>query len=94
MKMPRLVVHPIQVCSLALLLTMAISGSAQTALPAEQAAIPAGSLFHTSAFYSQISRSFGPYRPYFRYDYVNAPLNDPIYGNPTEIPNGDGSDGG
>ncbi|MGA8272351.1 MAG: hypothetical protein WB919_12390 [Candidatus Sulfotelmatobacter sp.] len=47
--------------------------------------LPAGPVFHTTAFYSQFSRGFGAYRPYFRYDYVNAPLNDPIYGNPTEI---------
>jgi hypothetical protein len=48
-------------------------------------ALPAGPVFHTTAFYSQFSRTFGSYRPYFRYDYVNAALNDPIYGNPTEI---------
>lgn len=47
--------------------------------------LPDGQIFHTTAFYSQFSRGFGPYRPYFRYDYVNAPLNDPIYGNPAEI---------
>jgi len=47
--------------------------------------LPDGPVFHTTAFYSQFSRAFGPFRPYFRYDYVNAPLNDPIYGNPTEI---------
>jgi hypothetical protein len=47
--------------------------------------LPAGQIFHTTAFYSQFSRAFGPYRPYFRYDYVNAPLDDPIYGNPSEI---------
>jgi len=47
--------------------------------------LPDGPVFHTTAFYSQFSRAFGPYRPYFRYDYVNAPLHDPIYGNPTEI---------
>ena len=47
--------------------------------------LPGGPVFHTTAFYSQFSRGFGAYRPYFRYDYVNAPLDDPIYGNPTEI---------
>lgn len=47
--------------------------------------LPPGQVFHTSAFYTQFSRGFGPYRAYFRYDYVNAPLDDPIYGNPTEI---------
>jgi hypothetical protein len=36
-------------------------------------------VFQTPGFYSQISRQFGAYRPYFRYDYVNAPVNEPIY---------------
>jgi len=48
--------------------------------------LPGGAVFHTTGFYSQFSRKFGHYRPYFRYDYVNAPANDPIYGNPLEIP--------
>ena len=30
-------------------------------------------------FYSQISRRFGGYRPYFRYEYVNVPAKDPLY---------------
>lgn len=29
--------------------------------------------------YSQISKAFGPYRPYFRYEYVNVPVTDPLY---------------
>jgi hypothetical protein len=33
----------------------------------------------TPAFYSQISRSFGDYRPYFRYEYVNVPVRDPFF---------------
>jgi len=48
--------------------------------------LPGGAAFHTTGFYSQFSRKFGHYRPYFRYDYVNAPVNEPIYGNPLEIP--------
>jgi hypothetical protein len=48
--------------------------------------LPGGTTFHTTGFYSQFSRKFGHYRPYFRYDYVNAPANDPIYGNPLEFP--------
>jgi outer membrane murein-binding lipoprotein Lpp len=47
--------------------------------------LPGGAVFHTTGFYSQFSRKFGHYRPYFRYDYVNAPDSDPIYGNPFEI---------
>jgi hypothetical protein len=49
-------------------------------------ALPAGARYRTPGFYSQFSRRFGPYRPYFRYSYVNAPANDPIYGNPAEFP--------
>jgi hypothetical protein len=30
-------------------------------------------------FYSQISQAFGRYRPYFRYEYVNVPVTDPLY---------------
>ena len=30
-------------------------------------------------FYSQISRQFGNYRPYFRYEYLNVPGSDPLY---------------
>lgn len=48
--------------------------------------LPGGATFHTTGFYSQFSRKFGHYRPYFRYDYVNAPANDPIYGDPTQFP--------
>jgi hypothetical protein len=46
---------------------------------------PTGPIYNTSGFYTQFSRGFGRYRPYFRYSYVNAPEFDPIYGNPTEI---------
>lgn len=33
----------------------------------------------TPAFYSQISERFGAYRPYFRYQYVNASSQEPIF---------------
>lgn len=33
----------------------------------------------TSGFYSQISKRFGSYRPYFRYQYVNAPDTEPLF---------------
>lgn len=36
-------------------------------------------VFETPGFYSQISKQFGAYRPYFRYDYVNASPNEPIF---------------
>ncbi len=38
-----------------------------------------GSAFNTSAFYTQLSRAFGAFRPYFRYQYFNAPSDDPVY---------------
>lgn len=31
------------------------------------------------AFYSQISKRWGSYRPYFRYEYMNVPQRDPLY---------------
>jgi hypothetical protein len=42
---------------------------------------PQGSarVFDTPAFYTQISKRFGSYRPYFRYQYINAPNNEPIF---------------
>jgi hypothetical protein len=35
--------------------------------------------FNTPAFYSQVSKQFGAYRPYFRYQYVNVSNNEPIF---------------
>ncbi len=35
--------------------------------------------FETAGFYSQISKRFGSYRPYFRYQYANAPSNEPVF---------------
>ena len=35
-------------------------------------------VFRTPLMYSQISRKFGAYRPYFRYQYVSSPINDPV----------------
>ncbi|HEX4603370.1 MAG TPA: hypothetical protein VH724_05200 [Candidatus Angelobacter sp.] len=41
---------------------------------------PEGSAaINTPGFYSQISRRFGNYRPYFRYEYVNVPGKDPLF---------------
>jgi hypothetical protein len=34
--------------------------------------------FRTPLMYTQLARSFGKYKPYFRYQYVNSPGNDPI----------------
>jgi hypothetical protein len=44
-------------------------------------------VFHTPAFYTEISRKVhSAYRPYFRYQYINAGVNEPIYGDPTDGP--------
>ena len=40
----------------------------------------------TPGFYTQFSRKFGNYRPYFRYSYLNAGNADPIYGDPNDGP--------
>jgi hypothetical protein len=37
-----------------------------------------GPTYHTPLMYTQVSRAFGRYRPYFRYQYVNVPMNDPV----------------
>ena len=36
-------------------------------------------VFETPGFYTQVSRRFGSYRPYFRYQYVNASPNEPVF---------------
>jgi hypothetical protein len=46
----------------------------------------APAVFHTPAFYTQFSRRFGKYRPYFRYSYVNAGIAEPIYGDAADGP--------
>ena len=38
-----------------------------------------GRIFQTPGFYSQIARRFGNAKPYFRYQYVNVPSDDPIF---------------
>jgi len=38
-----------------------------------------GRVLHTPGWYTQISRKFGPIRPYFRYQYVNVPQGDPLF---------------
>jgi len=35
--------------------------------------------FNTPGFYTQVSKQFGSYRPYLRYQYVNAPNNEPVF---------------
>ncbi len=36
-------------------------------------------VFNTPGFYTQVSKQFGSYRPYFRYQYVNVPAREPIF---------------
>jgi hypothetical protein len=36
-------------------------------------------IFYTTGFYTQFARRFGDARPYFRYQYVNAPEDEPIF---------------
>lgn len=36
-------------------------------------------VYETPAFYSQISERFGMYRPYVRYQYINASSNEPVF---------------
>lgn len=36
-------------------------------------------VFHTPGFYTQVSKRFGSYRPYLRYQYVNAAASEPIF---------------
>lgn len=42
---------------------------------------PAGSArsFYTPGGYAQISRQFAQFRPYFRYEYLNAPVHEPVF---------------
>lgn len=35
-------------------------------------------IYHSPLMYTQASRAFGRYRPYFRYQYVNVPGDDPV----------------
>ncbi len=38
-----------------------------------------GHVFNTSGFYTQVGEQFGVFTPYFRYQYVNAPVNEPVF---------------
>jgi hypothetical protein len=49
------------------------------ALVIRHALIGQNKIYNTPGFYTQISRQFGSYRPYFRYQYVNASPTEPIF---------------
>ena len=36
-------------------------------------------VFNTPGFYSQVSKQFGDYRPYFRYQYMNVANDEPVF---------------
>jgi len=41
--------------------------------------IGTGAVYNTPAFYTQLSRQFGSYRPYMRYQYMNVANTEPIF---------------
>ena len=43
-------------------------------------AVQGGDVYRSLTSYTQLSRAFGKYRPYFRYDYQNVPATDPVFG--------------
>jgi len=49
------------------------------ALVVRHAPLGPGNTFNTPGFYTQVSKKFGSYRPYFRYQYVNASNAEPIF---------------
>ena len=49
------------------------------ALLDRQAIVGTSRAFNTPGFYSQVSRQYGLYRPYFRYQYVNVAKNEPVF---------------
>jgi hypothetical protein len=49
------------------------------ALLDRHAQVGTSAVFNTPGFYTQISRQFGIYRPYFRYQYVNVANNEPVF---------------
>jgi hypothetical protein len=41
--------------------------------------VSGGRVFNTPAFYTQFARQFGNARPFFRYQYINVPRDNPLY---------------
>lgn len=39
----------------------------------------AGVVHYTPAFYTQLAKQFGKFRPFVRYQYLNAPVADPLF---------------
>jgi hypothetical protein len=49
------------------------------AVLARHAPFNSSTTFNTPGFYTQLSRQFGSYRSYFRYEYVNVPDREPVF---------------
>lgn len=49
------------------------------ALVIRHAPVGAPQVFNTPSFYTQVSKQFGSYRPYFRYQYLNASDTEPVF---------------
>ena len=49
------------------------------ALVVRHAPLGTSHVFQTPGFYTQISKRFGSYRPYFRYQYVNGSDHEPVF---------------
>jgi len=49
------------------------------ALLDRHALLGSSTVFHTPAFYTQTSRQFGAFRPYFRYQYLNVAKREPVF---------------
>ncbi len=49
------------------------------ALLDRHAVLGTSAVYNTPGFYSQVSKQFGSYRPYLRYQYVNAANGEPIF---------------
>jgi hypothetical protein len=43
------------------------------------ALVGSSTVFNTVGFYTQTSRQFGLFRPYFRYQYINVPRKEPVF---------------
>ena len=44
-----------------------------------QSLVGTSTVFNTPGFYSQVSRQYGSYRPYLRYQYLNVAKNEPVF---------------
>jgi hypothetical protein len=52
--------------------------------------VGSGHVWKSLTSYTQLSRKFGSYRPYFRYDYQNTPKTEPLFGRFGQMGRSDG----